>query len=212
MSFRIFPKHHIVQSEISGTLEIIEHFGKKSLYMNSIPQSGPMYRKMWEDSFNRLKIGKLTTCLVLGLGGGTVIKLLKNKYPECRITAVEIDPVIIKIAGEMFDLKPDPGFDITCADAVDWIIHCKPCTFQLIIANLYRNQENPVETRNIQFLTRLKSLLQKHGSILYNARRRIDDPEDFNRFVALCKTVFPHADDLVSYPDHHVIRLWETKQ
>ena len=52
-------------------------------------------------------IGRLGTCYILGgaiswLLAGTVIKYLAKYFPNCTITVVEIDPVIVDIFNQYF--------------------------------------------------------------------------------------------------------------
>lgn len=59
--------------------------------------------------------------LVIGLGGGTIPKLLTKQYPQSEITCLEIDPVIINLAKDFFSLKDYENIKIIQADANAWI-------------------------------------------------------------------------------------------
>lgn len=45
--------------------------------------------------------------LVLGLGGGTVVHLIRHFFPQCAITCVEREPMHIKLARRYFALPKD---------------------------------------------------------------------------------------------------------
>ncbi len=55
--------------------------------------------------------------LVLGMAGGTTIRGYRQLYPGIRITAVEIDPLVARLAGEYFGVTPGPDLDVHVADA-----------------------------------------------------------------------------------------------
>ncbi|MFY0531814.1 spermidine synthase [Nannocystis pusilla] len=47
--------------------------------------------------------------LVVGLGGGTMIRYLHSRVPAAQIDAVEIDPEVVRLAGEWFGVVPGRG-------------------------------------------------------------------------------------------------------
>ncbi|HBR71951.1 MAG TPA: hypothetical protein DEA27_04110 [Candidatus Moranbacteria bacterium] len=73
--------------------------------------------------------------LILGLGGGTVSKLLRNKYPDAKITGVEIDPLMIELGKKYLDLdKYD--IDIQIADAFVFLKNNRK-KYDLVIVDTY---------------------------------------------------------------------------
>ncbi|MEW6441866.1 MAG: fused MFS/spermidine synthase [bacterium] len=44
--------------------------------------------------------------LFLGAAGGTSLKQLVTVYPEVKVTGVELDPAVLKVAGSYFGLRP----------------------------------------------------------------------------------------------------------
>jgi len=55
--------------------------------------------------------------LVLGLGGGTTVRAYRRFYPGARVTAVEIDPVIVRVAHEYMGVDRGPDLDVHVEDA-----------------------------------------------------------------------------------------------
>ena len=55
--------------------------------------------------------------LILGMGGGTTARAYRLFYPGARVTAVEIDPVIVRVAGEYMGLEPGPDLEVHVEDA-----------------------------------------------------------------------------------------------
>src|SRR5262245_4382230 len=44
--------------------------------------------------------------LIVGLGGGTLPRALRQVLPNVRIDVVEIDPAVVRVANRYFDFKP----------------------------------------------------------------------------------------------------------
>lgn len=59
--------------------------------------------------------------VVLGLGGGGLCSFLHKFLPNCTITAIEIDPEMLKIATEWFGFAPDSNLNATIQDGLDFI-------------------------------------------------------------------------------------------
>ncbi len=63
----------------------------------------------------------LKRMLVIGLGGGAFPSFIRALFPEVQIDAVEIDPVVARIAKEYFDLKAEDRLQVHVVDAVDFV-------------------------------------------------------------------------------------------
>lgn len=59
--------------------------------------------------------------VVVGLGGGAMVRFLRHYEPELSVEAVEIDPMVVKIAAEQFGTRPDDKLTITTADGLDYL-------------------------------------------------------------------------------------------
>lgn len=55
--------------------------------------------------------------LVVGLGGGGMVRFLGENFPSTRVGAVEIDPVVVRLAGEFFGVREGPTVELHTADA-----------------------------------------------------------------------------------------------
>ena len=130
-----------------------------------------------------LKIGlqkiDLTNCkkiLVLGLGGGSVIDTLFSDFKyKNHITALDIDPVIIDIAKEEFNLSGKKNLKIICADAFDFINQNKKL-YDLIIVDLFIDDQVPANFYKLSFWQGIIKSNSSKGSILFNAS--LNDAKD----------------------------------
>lgn len=88
-------------------------------------ESGPIEDKIWNKSLGHLKKENFQNknILILGLGGGSLVKYLRKKYPKAnlQITAVDIDPVIVDIAKKYFAVSENENLKIILGDAKEVI-------------------------------------------------------------------------------------------
>jgi spermidine synthase len=73
--------------------------------------------------------------LMLGLAGGTAFRVLRHLLPECRLTAVDIDPEIVDLAREHMDLDA-LGIEVVISDAYPWLADNRR-TFDVVIDDIY---------------------------------------------------------------------------
>lgn len=114
------------------------------------------------------KIAPMKHILVLGVAGGSVIKTLVDeiKY-KGKITGVEIDPEIIKIANTYFKLDEIENLEIVIDDAFEFVLKTKT-KYDLIIIDIFQDTTMPNFLFETFFINRVCSLLKSHGFILFN--------------------------------------------
>lgn len=74
--------------------------------------------------------------LVLGMGGGTTVRAYLRLYPGAHVTAVEIDPVIVRIAREYMGIEEGPGLTVQVDDARPFLAR-RSTTFDVIEVDLF---------------------------------------------------------------------------
>lgn len=92
----------------------------------------------------------LATVLVLGVGGGAVLRQLGTLLPSASITGVEIDPVHLDIASRWFGVADRPGkgagrVELIEADACRWLANRTGAPFDLVIDDLFGHAGNEPE-------------------------------------------------------------------
>jgi len=194
-------------SPTNGEIKVIEYFGKKALYVDGAPQSGAEITPMWEKIISKIKNqkSKIKNCLVLGVGGGDVIKAIRKYYPEAKITAVEIDPIMIEIAKKYFGLETSDTY-IIVSDAISWVKNSKK-KFDLIIIDLFIGKLNPSDSHGRFFLSDLKRLSATHGFIVFNGHYQENNPDEYKKFKKSCQTVFPRFEEIFAYRHNRVVKL-----
>jgi spermidine synthase len=73
--------------------------------------------------------------LMLGLAGGTAFRVLRHLLPECKLTAIDIDPEIVGLAREHMDLE-SLGIEVIIGDAYPWLAENKRA-FDVVIDDIY---------------------------------------------------------------------------
>ena len=105
-----------------------------------------------------------SNALLLGLGGGSVAKILKNIL-LFNVDAVELDERIAKVAKKYFSLNLDTKVIID--DARHYIETTKK-TYDLIYFDVFRGDLQPQHVLNLECFVKAKSLLNKNGLIIIN--------------------------------------------
>ncbi|MNY04981.1 spermidine synthase [compost metagenome] len=120
------------------------------------------------DSIGFKTILKMEHILVLGVAGGSVIKTLTEEIKfKGRITGVEIDPEIIKIANSYFNLDKISNLEIVIDDAFEFVLKTKN-KYDLIIIDIFQDTTMPNFLFEEFFQNRTCFLLKEKGIILFN--------------------------------------------
>lgn len=87
--------------------------------------------------------------LVLGLGGGTIVHLLKTFFPQSSLTCVELDQQHIHIAKQYF-LIPNHQVNIIHGDAYEYLSNTAE-TFDWIIDDVFQHVSGePIRGKSLQ--------------------------------------------------------------
>ncbi len=108
--------------------------------------------------------------LVLGVGGGAVIRQLNDFLQPDTIVGVELDPVHLEIAERFFEAKA-PNVQLIHADALQWVDEYEGMQFDMIIDDLFSDAEGEpqrVVAANSGWFNRLSRLLASHGILVTN--------------------------------------------
>ena len=73
--------------------------------------------------------------LMLGLAGGTAFRILRHLLPDCKFTAIDIDPEIIDLARRHMELDA-LGIEVILGDAYPWLAKNRR-TFDVVIDDIY---------------------------------------------------------------------------
>ena len=165
----LWPFTKEIPSKINGTLELTWMNGKKVLDSQNTNYSYGSLQKILGYGLSQIDIPATGTILLLGLGGGSIIQSLKEKFHhQGKIIAVEIDEIIIQIANNEFGVAPNPNLEIICEDALHYVNKCTQ-QFEIIIVDIFIDNTVPESFYGLAFWQKLKLLVKDKGHIVFNA-------------------------------------------
>lgn len=127
-----------------GRYEIRSAGNSVRLYSNGVFHSqynanNPISGNLWDLLMLPVffyKPGAIRRVLVLGVGGGTVIRLLNHYSKPQEIIGIELNPVHLQVARRFFGVTPSEARLIR-ADAIAWIKNYQGPPFDMIIDDLF---------------------------------------------------------------------------
>ena len=197
------------QSTFNGTLEINWVNGKKILDTKNTNYSYGNLGKVLRKGLNNITCdyqSKNASVLILGMGGGDVVKQLRSNFKsQATITAVEIDPIVIEIALNEFDIIPNSSLEIVNADANVFLKYTKE-NYDLIIVDLFNDTEIPEFVFQTAFIKTIYAVLKLNGNIIFNTFILSDVHEvRNNKFIENLKRYFTVHEFKKLYGHNHLI-------
>lgn len=187
-------------SPLSKTLEITWANGELVLDSKNTNYSYGSLQRILRKGLKSIgfqNIVPMESILVLGVAGGSVIKTLTEEIQyKGKITGVEIDPDIIKIANDYFKLNEIPNLSIVIDDAFEFVLKTKE-KYDLIIIDIFQDTTMPNFLFEKFFINRIGFLLRKNGYILFNTmilkesgnKRNLEYIKAFDDKEFLCRTI-----------------------
>lgn len=186
----LYPITKKIKSDISGDLEITWYNGKKHLNTENANYSYGSLQRILKFGLDKISLANVHSVLILGLGGGSVIETLRNdfKYTQ-KITAVDIDPVVIEIANTEFNIIENEKLEIVCDDALNFVVQTDE-QFDLIIIDLFIDITVPEVFLKLPFWEAIIKISATNGSILFNASLEKSKSKAVIEIIDFLKTHF----------------------
>ena len=122
--------------------------------------------------------------LIVGLGGGAMVRFLTHYESQAQIDAVEIDPAVVRIADEYFGVRGGGNVRVHTADAVAFVESATD-RYDLILMDAFLRPSSDTDATGVPsglktqaFLGRLKQALAPGGVVAFNVNehdRMADD-------------------------------------
>lgn len=165
----LWPFTKTFDSQYSGKLEVTWINGRKVLDSAHANYSYGPLQKVMDLGLAEVRAERGANVLLLGLGGGSVIPLLRKKYGYYgRITAVELDAAIIDIAKNEFSIEDHQPLELICADAENFAEQDSR-QYGLILIDLFIDLQVPQQFFSRSFWQNISRLLAQDGKVLFNA-------------------------------------------
>ncbi len=126
--------------------------------------------------------------LLLGLGGGTSARILRELYPSSEIVGVELDPQVVQ-AGQRF-LGMPTDIQVEIEDARAWLTR-DTSRYDLILVDAFQFPYVPFQLCTREFFQALDLHLAPGGAVLLNVGRDADSYEVVQALAATLAGVFP---------------------
>jgi len=112
--------------------------------------------------------------LIVGLGGGAMVRFLTHHEPQVHIDAVEIDPAVVRLADEYFGVRSGGNVRVHAADGVAFV-ESTADSYDLIFMDAFLRPSSdtdatgvPTRLKTQEFLGRLKQALAPGGVVAFN--------------------------------------------
>jgi len=129
--------------------------------------------------------------LVLGMGGGTTVQAYRRLYPGAHVTAVEIDPLVVRIAYEYMGLERGPDLDVHVEDARPFLERGSEAFDVLEVDVFAGGPYAPFYCLTAEFFEAARRRLAPAGLLSMNVYAPGGDRTLAEAVVATLATVFP---------------------
>lgn len=133
--------------------------------------------------------------LIVGLGGGAMVRFLTHHEPRVHIDAVEIDPAVVRLADEYFSVRSGGNVRVHTADAITFVESAAD-RYDLILMDAFLRPSSDTDTtgvptrlKTLAFLGRLKGALAPAGVVAFNVNEHASMADD----IAAVAAVFGHV-------------------
>jgi spermidine synthase len=130
--------------------------------------------------------------LFIGLGGATAIKRIWRDFPSLKMTAVEVDPVVIDVARRYFSLPSSPRLKVVAEDGRRFLDRSDR-RYDLIAIDVSYADGLPFHMATLEFLRLVHEHLAPGGVVMMNVVGRVEGPGSrlFRSLYRTYRTIFP---------------------
>lgn len=166
------PYHHISVTD-TGSLRVLqfERNRQSSMYLDDPFETDFEYPGYFHLSL-AVKPDAART-LVIGLGGGTVVKRMWRDYTRMRIDAVELDPVVVDVARRYFALPRSARIRVFVGDGREYLATTTE-TYDIVVVDAFDDDRIPRPLMTEEFLRSVRDRLSPGGVVAYNCIGSID--------------------------------------
>jgi spermidine synthase len=139
-------------------------------------------------SVGLLFVPRTPRVLMLGLGGGRAVRMFLDADPGLQLDVVEINPTVVQVARQYFDIEPSERLRIHVADGREFFAD-RTDRWHLIVLDAFGNDYIPFHLTTEEFLRVVAAHVEDDGAVVANLWTRND-----RLFRAMVKTyahVFP---------------------
>ncbi len=108
--------------------------------------------------------------LVIGLGGGSLPRLMQKLFPQASIDSVEIDPAVIEVAEKYFSFEARPSDKVVARDGRVFVKRAllQGQTYDFILLDAFTGDYIPEHMMTREYLQECSQLLAEGGVLVAN--------------------------------------------
>jgi len=143
--------------------------------------------------------------LLIGLGGGSIPRVMARCYPEARIDIVDIDEGVVNVAKRFFFFKPTSNMKITVMDGRRFL-HSSKDKYDIIFLDAYDDLSIPFHLTTKEFFQIVRQRLATGGIVASNVWGPNTD-EFYLSEVKTYQEVFSHVYLIDAVPSNNYILI-----
>jgi len=106
--------------------------------------------------------------LLMGVGGGSLIRFLVGKLPQARVDAVEKRAKVLEVARGYFGIPDDPRLEVHIEDGLRYLEQAEPDTWDLLLIDLHTADGMAPVVRHPGFFAACRRALTETGLLSIN--------------------------------------------
>ena len=208
-------------SPINGKISVIKSlaFGTY-IQVSGLTQSGGIIKSIWNKTLKKVASSKkqVARVLILGLGGGSIVEVVKKYWPRAEITAVDIDPIMVELGKKYLGLD-EYNINIIIGDAYNYLNQISKSknqndkskfknNYDLILVDLYIGDEFPKKFESDEFLRSARRNLVGSGIVIFNRLYYGDKRSQAMRFENKLEKMFKNVEYF--YPEANLMFICST--
>jgi spermidine synthase len=180
---------------------------------NGTTQSGGIAEYVWKNAIQEvaksLRTRKVTinSVLLLGLGGGTIAKLVNKNWPEAKVVGVDIDPIIVRMGKDYMHL--DTYNVETHIEDIESYAHKEKRKFDLVCVDIYQGDKFPEKFATEEFMMKVSELVSKNGIVVINRLYGGEHRKSAVQMLKKLEKIFSSVDPV--YPEANVMFVCQNK-
>lgn len=131
--------------------------------------------------------GHCQRSLLLGLGGGDLVRYLLHYYPQCQLDVVEQDEAMIRLCREYFALPDSPRLT-TYVDDANNFLHFNNSHYDLVLLDIYHDGKQPGLDAASPLYSACHARLSEDGILVVNFLPR--DAKHFSTAITELRALF----------------------
>ena len=160
-----------------GPVEIVDEATSRTMHFGSRARQTTMFlndSKALSLSYTRCMLSGLLfapaprSVLILGLGGGALVRFIRYYLPQCRIAVVEKRALVVALARKYFALPEDENFALHVEPAEVFLGAGHVDRYDWILVDLHNHDGMAPALAQPDFFTRCRSLLGGQGVLAVN--------------------------------------------